>query len=134
MADALSRLPDDPDELVPDVDIHEVPCWQSWLATHPVASVQACLEISADTKILDSIVEGYPLDDFCKKFVTGEKILPSVKEVNKLWYIGDRLLIPQVGNIREELFCLAHDCLGHFGADKAYVGSPRLLLLAKHAA
>ncbi len=29
VADALSRLPDDPDELVPDIDMHEVSCWQS---------------------------------------------------------------------------------------------------------
>lgn len=104
LADALSHLPDDPDEIVPDLDVHEVPCWQAWLATHPVASVQSSLEISADSRILDSIIDGYALDDFCKKFISGEKILPSVKEVNKLWYIGDRLLIPCVGNIREELF------------------------------
>ncbi len=57
---------------------------------------------------------------FVKKFVSGEKILPNVREVNGLWYIGDRLLIPRTGNIHEQLFRLAHDSLGHFGADKAY--------------
>ena len=41
--------------------------------------------------------------------------------LNGLWYIGDRLLIPHTGNIQEELFCLAHDILAHFRADKLYV-------------
>ena len=35
-------------------------------------------------------------------------------------YIGDCLLIPRVADIRENLFRLAHDSLGHFGADKSY--------------
>lgn len=120
VADALSRLPDDPLEEVDDFDPDEVPCWQAWLAKHPVASVQSSLEISADNCLLDSILEGYKNNEFCHKFVTGQKILPNVCEVNNLWYIGDRLLIPRTGNIREELFRLAHDCLGHFGADKSY--------------
>ncbi len=120
VADALSRLPDNPFEEVPDFDPDEVPCWQAWLASHPVASVQAALEISTDNHLLDSIIDVYATDDFCKKFMTGQKILPSICEINNLWYIGDHLLILQVGNIRKELFCLAHDCLGHFGSDKAY--------------
>jgi hypothetical protein len=41
-------------------------------------------------------------------------------ESNGLWYIGDHLLIPQVATIRETLFKLAHDTLGHFRADKSY--------------
>ncbi len=120
VADALSCLPDDPLEEVEDFDPDEVPCWQAWLAKHPVASVQSTLEISADNRILDSIIEGYSNDEFCQKFVTGQKILPNVQEVNNLWYISDCLLIPHAGNIQEELFQLAHDCLSHFGSDKAY--------------
>ena len=37
-----------------------------------------------------------------------------------LWYIGDRVIIPWTGNIREMLFSLAHDVLGHFGFHKTY--------------
>ena len=40
--------------------------------------------------------------------------------VNSLWYTGNRLLIPRVNDLRENLFHLAHDTLGHFGADKVY--------------
>jgi len=46
--------------------------------------------------------------------------MAGTKCVNGLWYIGDRLLIPLIGDIHENLFRLAHDCLGHFGADKSY--------------
>jgi hypothetical protein len=37
-----------------------------------------------------------------------------------LWFLGSRLLIPCVDNLQETLFTLAHDALGHFGADKSY--------------
>jgi hypothetical protein len=46
--------------------------------------------------------------------------MPSTKCVNGLWYIGDCLLIPHIGDIRENLFHLAHGALGHFLADKSY--------------
>ena len=39
---------------------------------------------------------------------------------NVLMDFGNRLLIPHIGDIHENLFCLAHDCLGHFGAYKSY--------------
>jgi len=42
------------------------------------------------------------------------------RQSNGLWYIGDCLLIPRVTAVRETLFRLAHDTLGHFGADKSY--------------
>jgi len=34
--------------------------------------------------------------------------------------VGDRLIIPHVGTCCEDLFRLAHDVQGHFGADKSY--------------
>src|ERR1700683_3191947 len=39
---------------------------------------------------------------------------------NGLLYVGDCLVIPQINNIREQLFHLAHDCSGHFRSDKSY--------------
>ncbi len=113
VADALSCLPDNPAELVPDADPAEVDCWKSWLEAAspsilatPVASVQqqSLLLISTDERVLKEIKAGYLTDQFCKKFVTGKNILPNVKEVNSLWYIGDRLLIPHTGNVQEQLF------------------------------
>jgi hypothetical protein len=37
-----------------------------------------------------------------------------------LIFLGTRLVIPRVGNIRKELFRLAHENLGHFGSEKSY--------------
>lgn len=46
--------------------------------------------------------------------------MPGIQESNGLWYAGSRLIIPRSGDVREQLFRLAHDTLGHFGADKSY--------------
>ncbi len=118
-ADVLSRLPPD-DSPVTDSDPEEISSWKEWLAQNIMNSVNATLSISSDNKMLDTIKSGYAKDDFCAKFISGESIIPDVKEINGLWYIGDRLLVPRVGSIWEDLFRLAHETLGHFGADKSY--------------
>jgi hypothetical protein len=63
----------------------------------------------------------YQDDPFCKKFMTSGVGVKGITSANGLWYVGDRLLIPRVSDIRENLFRLAHDTTGHFGADKSYV-------------
>jgi hypothetical protein len=105
VADALSRLPED---TVPELQLHE-----SWGS--PVAAV---LSISTDQTVLNTIKCGYTVGEYCLKIAKSS--IPGTKCVNGLWYVGDRLLIPRVGDICENLFRLAHDALGHFGADKSY--------------
>lgn len=83
-------------------------------------SFNALLSISTDDKFLHNIREGYKVDDFCKKLCSTAESTPGVCFSNKLWYIGDRLVIPCFGSLHEDLFQLAHDTLGHFGADKSY--------------
>jgi len=39
---------------------------------------------------------------------------------NGLWFIKDRLIVPAGCRMREHIFCLAHDTLGHFGFFKTY--------------
>ena len=39
---------------------------------------------------------------------------------HSLLFIGGRLIIPKYKNLREQLFKLAHDNLGHFGTAKSY--------------
>ena len=46
--------------------------------------------------------------------------LQWVATSNGLIYVGDRLLVPRAGDLRENLYRLAHDNLGHFSADKSY--------------
>ena len=64
-------------------------------------------------------MDGYSSDLFSQRL--SKTNVPGVKLVNGLWYIGSQLLIPRVGNIWEQLYCLVHDTLGHFGSDKSYV-------------
>jgi hypothetical protein len=49
-----------------------------------------------------------------------DESIPGIRLENELWYIGDRLVIPRYGTLCEDLFRLAHDVLGHFGANKSY--------------
>jgi RNase H-like domain found in reverse transcriptase/Integrase zinc binding domain len=103
VADALSRL-------LPNCFADESPM--------TTATVNAVLKITSDNDILKMIRDGYKEDEFCKRIASSN--MKGWTLSNGLWYIGDRLLIPQVTSLREMLFHLAHDTLGHFGADKSY--------------
>lgn len=43
-----------------------------------------------------------------------------------LLYVGNWLIIPYIQHIRESLFYLAYDMLGHFGTDKSYAAMQTL--------
>jgi Integrase zinc binding domain len=105
VVDMLSCLPPNcfPDEL--DVSV-------------TMNTVGAMLSVTTDKEILTMIKSGYQEDKFCKCVASSS--MEGWTQSNGLWYIGDRLLIPQVTAIRETLFHLAHDTLGHFGTDKSY--------------
>jgi hypothetical protein len=120
VADALSRLPCDPHEEEPeDVDIADSPVhWDNWLKVN--TSCNTILSISANESFLRDVRLGYANDDFCQKLSVADESIPGIRFENGLWYISDRLVIPRFGTLREDLFCLAHDSLGHFGADKSY--------------
>ena len=60
----------------------------------------------------------YKTDDFC--LCLAQNAIPGACLINSLWYIRDHLVIPRTGDIWKNLFHLAHDTLGHFGADKCY--------------
>src|ERR1700683_5131870 len=112
VTDALSRVAPNAflDENTDNLPPHTI--WSN--------SINAVLLVTTDTTVLVDIIQGYKLDTFCKKVVESGSNMKGVRESNGLWYIGDRLLIPRVADIRENLFRLAHDCLGNFGADKSY--------------
>jgi hypothetical protein len=85
----------------------------------------ATLNISADESLLRDIIAGYQNDDFAKqlkKDITAGSI-EGAREENGLLYVGRRLLIPNIPQIHELFYHLAHDTLGHFGFDKSYEAS-----------
>ncbi|TFY76750.1 hypothetical protein EWM64_g7262 [Hericium alpestre] len=119
---ALSRLPNDITELVtcadpgdpdmPELDFLEKP-------SVPTLSM-ATLMLSADASYVARICTGYDDDQFCICLHSNLTSTPSASERHGLLYIGNRLVIPRIGNIRAMLFHLAHDALGHFGTEKSY--------------
>jgi hypothetical protein len=115
VADTLSRLPSGsfPDER----GTTEEPFHTTWGQFNTVG---AMLTITTDAKLLEAIRKGYLTDSFCKKITASHSNTPGITMANGLLYAGSRLIIPTVQDIRENLFRLAHDCLGHFGADKSY--------------
>lgn len=90
------------------------PIFEVWNGKQGVNAV-LCLE--TDTSVL-AIKAGYEEDHFYKRLVDSK--IASVSVANGLIYVGSCLVIPQVTDIWENLFRLAHDCLGHFGSDKLY--------------
>ena len=82
--------------------------------------IAAVLKISMDPKISEDIRVGYKSDAFCQRILKNLESFPMIKVEDGLIYIGSRLVIPRVGTLREDLFQMAHDSLGHFGMDKSY--------------
>ncbi|TFY77465.1 hypothetical protein EWM64_g6548 [Hericium alpestre] len=88
-------------------------------AVPPVLSA-ATLTLSADASYVAHIHAGYQDDQFCIRLCNNLTSTPGASECGGLLYIGDRLVVPRVGDIRATLFRLAHDALGHFGTEKSY--------------
>ena len=91
IADALSCVPDGafPGETTDAPTSKAVP-----------HGFHATLSITTDPSILQEIQDGYAQDNFCKKLMDPSFGMKGVSSANGLWYIGDRLVIPQTGNIR----------------------------------
>ena len=104
-ADALSCLPDPTLTVV-----------TSMLATTRRKSICTCFDL--EDAILDEIKSGYTNDPFTQKLAKASTGMTNVWSENGFWFINDRLVVPNSNNIRETLFRLAHDNLGHFGSPK----------------
>ena len=107
VADAFSQLL--PVELRQILDYHDI-----W----PNPSLSTVLSLAMDVVGLMDILASYLLDTFCTKLVNLETT--GVKNIDGLWYIGLHLVIPWYKDIWENLFCMSHNCLGHFRTDKSY--------------
>ena len=91
------------------------------LASREPTPVCATFSITADKALLGQIKNGYKEDRWIQDtLVKAKGSVPGIQHANGLWYVGERLIVPCIGDIRETLFRLAHDVLGHFGFDKTY--------------
>ncbi|KAF7759859.1 hypothetical protein Agabi119p4_11554 [Agaricus bisporus var. burnettii] len=85
----------------------------------------AVFQVESDEEFLDLVKEGYTTDEFVMKLrrhmnTEGEAAKFGIEEKDGLYFVKGRLVIPKVAKIRERLFQLAHDLLGHFGGKKSY--------------
>ena len=117
-ADALSCMPDSTPNLM------FAACALAHTRSPPPPRVIAAttFDITPDESLLRDITAGYQNDEFAKqlwKDISAGSI-EGAQEENHLLYMGHRLLIPNIPQIQELLYNLAHDTLGHFGFDKSY--------------
>jgi hypothetical protein len=76
--------------------------------------------ISADQEFLTFLRKGYKDDSWARSLSLASPGMPNLKNHDGLWFLDERLVVPNSGHLRETLFRLAHDNLGHFGFDKSY--------------
>ncbi len=142
-ADALSRTPSSEPLLRPDPMMvaatflsessHQLTSPNS-LPSHPHSTpspshsnvhVASVLKLTSETSLLQEIKQGYKNDSFILKLRQGlEKGSLSnfdFKQEDGLFFYKNRIVIPNSTSLRERLFFLAHDQLGHFGTDKSYL-------------
>ena len=141
MADALSRYPS---ALVSNTETAEkraqhphvgfnkesvVVLARPKLLSTPLTSVAALtvvnpqqvkLNFSIDEDTVSKLRNGYANDPWCRKLLTASRGMSELSIKEGLWFFGDRLIIPANCGMREQIFRLAHDTLGHFGFHKTY--------------
>ena len=88
IADALSRFPINTYPNEKDLPIEPHALW-SHKSSIPIAAI---LQISMDTCILNDIKKGYKEDKFWTQLSTCG--MCRITQVNGLWYMGLRLIIP----------------------------------------
>lgn len=84
------------------------------------AIVAPIFSVTTDTELLQNIKAGYEGDEWCRKLCENLQSTPEARVNEGLIYWKDRLVILRYKSIRKELYRLAHDTLGHFGAEKSY--------------
>ncbi|RDB22362.1 hypothetical protein Hypma_010546 [Hypsizygus marmoreus] len=107
IVDALSRLPDSVDSM------------------NSPSLIAPVFEISSDPSIVANIKKGYTSDPWCKTLISDLKkqLLDAKLNIHLtdgLLFIGHCLIIPCFKDLRENLYRLAHDNLGHFSGSKSY--------------
>jgi hypothetical protein len=75
--------------------------------------------LALDSSVIDELKEAYKQDPWCQHLLVAARGMSNLIIRNGLWFVGERLIIPNC-SIREMIFHMAHDSLGHFGFAKTY--------------
>ena len=81
---------------------------------------QTKISFSIDEDTVCKLRDGYAKDPWCRKLLTASRGMSELVVKDGLWFLSGRLIIPADGGMREQIFRLAHDTLGHFGFHKTY--------------
>src|ERR1700678_2308909 len=76
--------------------------------------------VSFDPDFITKIHDAYTTNPWCQKLMSASKGMSELTSRDGLWFLGDRLLVPAGGNLREQILQMTHDNLGHFGFSKSY--------------
>ncbi len=77
-------------------------------------------QVVIDKALIDSMRAAYHKDLWCQQLISASRGMPKLRIKDGLWFIGERLIVPTGCEARENIFCIAHDTLGHFGFFKTY--------------
>lgn len=109
-----------------------------WTAVAALRTVEAnndgcASKIELDKEMIVKMQAAYLNDAWCQKLLSALKGMPEIRVKDRLWFIGDRLVVPSGCDMREQIFRLAHNTLGHFGFYKTYESLRHSYFLAKYA-
>ena len=79
---------------------------------------ESSLAINKD--VIDKLKSSYLTDPWCKQLESATKGMASVTFRDGLWFLNNCLIVPAASGLREHIFRLAHDSLGHFSFFKTY--------------
>lgn len=89
--------------------------------TKEAASVFGLSISSLNEVEVNKIVEAYKDDTSCKKIISNVQDLPGMTlEENGLLHYNNRIVLPDLKELKETLLASAHDSNGHFGARKTF--------------
>ncbi|THG94041.1 hypothetical protein EW026_g7348 [Hermanssonia centrifuga] len=113
----------------------------------PILATVSGLRISCDADWISAVKSGYEVDSWCSRLidclwdpiaqkdigdeaagVSASEALGWLDSRSRngvsvrlgMLYVGNRLVVPRTGTLREDVFKLAHDTLGHWGNEKSY--------------
>lgn len=88
--------------------------------TSTLSSPPTSSSLHIDEALVNTLRNSYQADTWCTKLHSAAEGMSNLEIRDGLWYLDGRLIVPAKSGLRERIFRLAHDTLGHFGFFKSY--------------